>query len=204
MKSIDDRRQKLYTVAESQGGYFSAKQALSCGYSHRLQHYHKEKGHWVEIERGCFRLMNYPSSPNEDFIRWSFWSRNRGDIAQAAVSHESALAFHDLGDIVPSKVHLTVPPTFRKKAAGGCVLHRKALPLEALEKHEGFLVTTPLQSIIDAAEGDTSVEQLEQALRDAFQKGLLVPATVTKAEMTPAVRERIEGVMDAIRRKPVL
>jgi predicted transcriptional regulator of viral defense system len=126
MKSMDDRRQKLYTVAESQGGYFSAKQALSCGYSHRLQHYHKGKGHWVEIERGCFRLMNYPSSPNEDFIRWSFWSRNRGDIAQAAVSHESALAFHELGDVVPSKIHLTVPPTFRKKAAGGCVLHRKA------------------------------------------------------------------------------
>ena len=204
MSTIYDRRQKLYNIASTQQGYFSAKQALACGYSHRLQHYHKEKGHWAEIERGFFRLANFPSSPNEDLVRWSFWSRNREDIPQAVVSHESALAIYELSDVIPSKVHLTVPPSFRKKCAGGCVLRRSILPPEAVEKREGFFVTTPLQTIIDVADSALSLEQLEQAVRDALTKGLMVPANISKAKMSASARERIEIVLENIKKKPIL
>lgn len=204
MSAIYDRRQNLYNVASTQQGYFSAKQALSCGYSHRLQHYHKEKGHWVEIERGFFRLSNFPSSPNEDLARWSFWSRNREDIPQAVVSHESALAIHELSDVIPSKVHLTIPPSFRKKSSGGCVLHRNILLPEVIEKREGFFVTTPMQTIIDAADSPLSLEQLEQAVRDALAKGLMVPANIAKAKMSAAAHEKIDLIMENIKRKPVL
>ncbi len=204
MSTLYDRRQNLYNVASTQQGYFSAKQALSCGYSHRLQHYHKEKGQWVEIERGFFRLSNFPSSPNEDLARWSFWSRNREDIPQAVVSHESALAIHELSDVIPSKVHLTIPPFFRKKSAGGCVLHKNILLPEVIEKREGFFVTTPMQTIIDVADSALSLEQLEQAVRDALAKGLMVPANIAKAKMSAAAREKIGLIMENIKRKPVL
>ena len=204
MSTIYDRKQKLYNIASTQQGYFSAKQALACGYSHRLQHYHKEKGHWAEIERGFFRLANFPSSPNEDLVRWSFWSRNREDIPQAAVSHESALAIYELSDVIPSTVHLTVPPSFRKKCAGGCVLHRSILPLEAVEKREGFFVTTPLQTIIDVADSALGLEQLEQAVRDALTNGLMVPANISKAKMSATARKRVEIVLENIKRKPIL
>ena len=34
-----DFEERLYRVAETQGGCFTAKQALHAGYSYRLQHY---------------------------------------------------------------------------------------------------------------------------------------------------------------------
>lgn len=202
--TIDDRRQKLYAFASGQQGYFTAKQALACGYSHRLQHYHKEKGHWDEIERGFFRIANYPVSPNEDLVRWAFWSRNRNDEPQGVISHDTALALHELSDILPSKIHLTVPPLFRKKPAGGCVLHRKILRPEEIEKREGFLVTTPLRTIIDVAESGLASEQLEKALRDAFSKGLMVPATVLKAKVPRAAMDKITFALENIKKKPTL
>ena len=202
--TIDDRRQKLNVVASGQQGYFTAKQALACGYSHRLQHYHKEKGHWDEIERGFFRLSYFPPSPNEDFVRWSFWSRNRKDEPQGVISHDTALALHELSDILPSKIHLTVPPLFRKKPAGGCVLHRQILRPEEIEKREGFLVTTPLKTITDAAQSDISAEHIERALRDAFTKGVLFPANVAKAKMPSAAMQKIAVALDNIRKTPSL
>lgn len=202
--TIDDRRQKLFTIASGQQGYFTAKQALACGYSHRLQHYHKEKGHWDEIERGFFRLSNFPASPNEDLVRWSFWSRNRKDEPQGVVSHDTALALHELSDILPSKIHLTVPPVFRKKPAGGCVLHKKILGPEEIEKRDGFWVTTPLRTIIDAAESGLSQEQLEKALRDAFSKGLMVPATISKARIPSTAMDRIVAALENIKKHPGL
>lgn len=202
--TIDDRRQKLYAVVSGQQGYFTAKQALRCGYSHRLQHYHREKGHWEEIERGFFRLSNYPPSPTEDLVRWSFWSRNRNDEPQGVISHDTALALYELSDILPSRVHLTVPPLFRKIPAGGCVLHKKILAPEEIEKRDGFLVTSPLRTIIDAAESNISMELLEKAVRDAFSKGLLVPSALLKAKVSSVAMPKIYQVLDLIKKKPSL
>jgi len=204
MNNIEDRRKNLYQVAANQQGYFTAKQAIFCGYSHRMQYYHREKGHWMEIERGVFRLTNYPASPHEDLVSWSLWSRNREDRPQAVVSHETALTVHELGDIMPGRIHLTVPPAFRKKAPGGCVIHKKVLSPEDIEEREGFSITVPLKTIIDVAEGTISHEYLEQALRDAFNKGILVPAQIITTIIPPKAKDKIRIMLARIRKNPRL
>ena len=83
------RKNKLFEIASQQAGYFTAKQAVQCGYSYRLQSYHKNQGTWLEVERGIFRLANYPDSPNEDLVRWSLWSFNRDGFSQAVGLRES-------------------------------------------------------------------------------------------------------------------
>ncbi|MCG2724689.1 MAG: hypothetical protein L6420_00300 [Elusimicrobia bacterium] len=200
--TIDDRRKKLYIIASEQQGYFTAKQAITCGYSRRLQHYHKEKGHWNEIERGFFRFSDFPASLNEDLVRWSFWSRNRKDEIQGVISHDTALAFYELSDILPSKIHLTVPPLFRKKPAGGCVLHRKILQPKEIEQREGFLITKPLKTILDIAESDIGAEHLEKALRDAFSKGIMVPAMIIREKIPIKAIAKITLALENIRKKP--
>lgn len=204
MRNIEDKHQKLYNIASGQQGYFTAKQALSCGYSHRTQHYHKEKRHWIEIERGMFRLVNYPASPFEDLIRWFLWSRNRDDIPQAVISHETALSVHELSDIMPGKIHLTVPPNFRKKPPIGCILHKNIIQPESIEQREGFRITTPLKTIIDVAEEGISNDYLEQALRDAFNKGILVPAQVIDAKLSPKAKDKLRIILENIKKKPIL
>jgi len=107
----------LYQIAAAQGGYFTAAQARRAGYAYSQQHFHLTRGNWVRIERGLFRLRDFPAGEREDLIRWSLWSRNQKGAPQAVVSHETALTIHELSDVMPDKIHLTVPRGFSQEGA---------------------------------------------------------------------------------------
>ena len=163
----------LYEVAAAQGGYFTATQARQAGYAYSQQHFHVSRGTWLRVERGLFRLRDYPASEREDLIRWSLWSRNRQGEPQAIVSHETALTVHELSDVMPDLVHLTVPPGFRKTAPPGCVLHKATLPAQESEPRGGYRVTTPVRTLVDIAKGALSQEHLDAAVREALERGLV-------------------------------
>jgi predicted transcriptional regulator of viral defense system len=193
-----ETERNLVAIASEQGGYFTAQQALSVGYTYRQQHFHRERGNWLLIDRGLFRLRDYPSSPYEDLIRWAFWSRDRRGKIRAVVSHESALAFHDLGDVMPARLHLAVPKGFRKRPPGACVLHYTALADQEIEHHEGFRVTTPLRTIKDIAESTVSPEHLISALRDALSRGLIRRKQLEENGMSHSGRQRLNEAMEAL------
>lgn len=193
---------KLFEIASRQGGYFTAKQAFEAGYSYRLHCYHRHQGNWRDVDRGVFRLVDFPNSPHEDLIRWSLWSRNRQDIPQAVASHETALSIHELSDVMPAKIHMTVPPGFRKESPG-CIIHKAILKPEEIEKREGFFVTGPLRTIRDVAEGSLSPEQVEKAIRDALNKGLVIREDFSKLAMSPETRQKIRSALENIKKNPL-
>ncbi len=141
--------EKLEALAKRQYGYFTAKQAIQCGFSGKLHFYHFKTQNWIKIEHGLFRLPGHADSPEADCTRWYLWSRNQKDQPQGVISHESALALHGWGEPNPGQVHLTVPPAFRKKSLPGCVLHKATLNLSAIESRDGFLVTRLSQTLAD-------------------------------------------------------
>lgn len=168
------RAERLFEVADRQAGYFTAKQARETGYDYRLQHYHRERGHWIPVGHGLFRLSRYPEGANEDLARLCLWSRNRKDEPQAVVSHETALRLYGLSDLMPGEVHLSVPKGFRKRSPKGVVLHKSNLAEEDVEAWDGFKVTTPLRTILDVARSrETSPEHLESAVQEAVARGLV-------------------------------
>lgn len=193
-----DTERQLLNIASEQGGYFTAAQALSVGYTYRQQHFHRQRGNWLLIDRGLFRLRDYPSGRHEDLIRWAFWSRDRRGKIQAVVSHESALAFHDISDVMPGKLHLTVPKGFRKSPPGACVLHYATLNNQDIENHEGFQVTTPLRTIKDVAESTLSPEHLIQGIRDALSRGLIRRRQLEENGMSDFGRQRLNEAMEAL------
>jgi len=164
----ETRPDRLYALVESQGGYFTSADASALGYTTAHQHFHVKQGNWVRVDRGIYRLKRFPSAGHEDLIRWWLWSRKKG-----AISHESAAAVYDLGDVLPAKTHLTVAPDFRKKAAAGVVLHKARLDEKGVEMREGFRVTTPLRTILDLARAHLDQERLTAVVKDAVRKGLL-------------------------------
>jgi predicted transcriptional regulator of viral defense system len=193
----DPRRTEraLRKRAVSQGGFFTAAEARHAGYSYRLQHFHRTSGNWHRVDRGLYRFPDYLDSPHDDLVRWSLWSRDRRGRTQAVVSHESALALHDLGDVMPAKIHLTVPPGFRKKPGRGCLVHRAVLLGPEIETGEGFLLTRPLRTLRDVAESDLSPEHLAAAVRDALRKGLVRRRTLLEARVSPHVRDRLRDAL---------
>jgi len=160
-----DLRRRLAQLAEQQSGYFTAAQALSAGYSYSAQRYHVHRGNWMQIDRALFRLPEWPAGLHEQYVRWFLWSRGR-----AVVSHETALAYYELGDVNPARVHLTVPPGFRQKSHG-VVLHTGELPGDDVRQQQGFKITTPLRSVLDVAAGDLEIDQLATVIADALRTG---------------------------------
>lgn len=172
----------LTAVAAVQGGYFTAQQAEQAGYEFNHLTYHVNRGNFERVGRGLYRIPTIPLSEHDDLIRLTLWSRGRDDVPQAVVSHESALSLHELSDMLPGKVHLTVPRSFRRPAPPECVLHKDDLADTDSTAWGAFRVTTPLRTLTDvASKGAVPTEQLERAVRDALESGLVVRSKLRTA-----------------------
>lgn len=172
-RSTREAARSLRAAAQDQGGYFTAKQARRSGYGYPHLEYHVSTGAFERVEHGLYRLADFPVAEDDDLIRLSLWSRNRADEPQAVVSHESALVLHELAELLPDEVHLAVPPGFRKEPPQGCILHKAVLLPAEVEERIGFRVTNPLRTLLDIAAGTTSQEQLEKAVAEALDRGLV-------------------------------
>jgi predicted transcriptional regulator of viral defense system len=193
----NEKEDALISIAEGQGGYFTAKQVLQAGYSYRDQHYHKTRGNWVQIERGVYRLRNYPYPQRDDLLILSLLSHNRAGEPQAVVSHESALAIHEMSDANPARIHLTVPPGFRKQIPSGIVLHKASLSAKDWIQHDGYRVTTPLRTLLDVAESPSGWTYLADAVYDALYKGLVRSAQLLAADTRNEARKWLVSAIEA-------
>ena len=105
---------------------------------------------------------------------YSLWSRNRAGEPVGVYSHETALSIHDLSDANPPKLHMTVPPNFRRTAPTPevLVLHRARLAEDDVERRQGFAVTRPIRTVADVA-SVSHQEFAEQALRHGARRGVI-------------------------------
>lgn len=197
-QSRHELQHNLYMIAEGQGGYFTAAQAAASGYRYPQQLYQRQIGNWEVIDRGIFRLRDFPPGEHEDLIRWSLWSRNRRGETQATVSHDTAADLYGFGDLMPAKIHLTVPSGFRKRAPDACVLHVAHLPPEDIVARGGFHVTTPLRTVLDLADSPLAEDQLAKVLRDALRSGRVRRQRLLDATLSEQARRRIETALVAI------
>lgn len=189
-----DLRRRLLAVAASQSGYFTAGQAIEAGYSYPAQRYHAQRGNWLRVDRGIYRLPEWPVGAREDLVRWSLWSRGR-----AVVSHETALSVHELGDVDPARIHLTVPRNFRQSDQA-VALHRGELPSEDVEEHDGYSVTTPVRSLLDGAATGLDLDQFARTIEEALARGLTTrKVLLTRADAFGAAAAlRIERALQQV------
>ena len=174
----------LEALALRQGGYFDRQDALDHGIRDHQLHYHTSTGRIERISPGVYRFTSAPVSPQDDLLLASAWSNYRG-----VISHESALALYGLGDLLPARVHLTVPAGFRR-APGAFELHWSELPEEDVSMYDGVRVTTPSRSIVDAAAAGVDPEQIQKAVRQALDRALTTPAKLREAARRPRYRNR--------------
>ncbi len=166
-KQFSEKYDELYEIAEGQGGYFAANQAVEIGFSHKRLSENVKSGRFQRIARGIYRLTYFPNSPFEDlFIAWL----RAG--SRAAISHESALAVYDLSDVLPSEVHVTVPRTSSRRRTN-LRQHTRVLDKDEITIREGLLVTTVPRTIADVAAAGLSEELVRQAIDEALQRGMV-------------------------------
>jgi predicted transcriptional regulator of viral defense system len=182
----------LTTLAASQGGYFTSKQAAAIGYTAPKRNYHVHVGNWVREQRGIFRLSTQPIPVRPDLILWWLWSRNRQEQPQGVYSHQTALSLHELTDVMPSRLNMTVPKTFRRSAAipKSVVLHMADLPPSDIEQVDGVPVTRALRTLIDvAASGEVPLPDLQLAFAEATGSGKITRAEIAVAKTDSTQRD---------------
>lgn len=189
MGALMRKEDRLYIIAERQQGYFTAAQAVVCGYPTSSHVYHLNAGSWRREYRGIYRLTRFPLADDAQYVLWTLWSRNRRGVPQGVYSHQTALALFELSDLMPRRLHLTVPPNFRRRSQipDILVLHRGCLVPEDYEERHGYRVTRPLKTVTDLLAGaHVSKEHLRQALEQGLTSGLI---TRTELEQHPQCEE---------------
>jgi predicted transcriptional regulator of viral defense system len=168
----------LYAVAAAQAGYFSLSQAHAAGYSAQLLRYHCMTGKFERVRRGIYRLVEYPPQDREDLMVLWLWSEQLG-----VFSHGTALTLHELSDLLPERIHLTLPESERSRRRsmpGGLVVHYGEIPEHERAWYDGVPVTSPRRTLLDCVADSLNPEILTQALEQAVARGLLDVDSITE------------------------
>lgn len=193
-----DLRRRLHELAFRQAGYVSAAQALAVGYTYQAQKYHVDRGNWRRIDRGLFRLAEWPSSSDDAHARWTVWSDGVG-----VVSFQSAADVHDLGDFDLAELHLTIPTA--RPSTPGVVLHVAVLGDDEVEDRGPYRVTSRTRTLLDLATAPIGQEQLTSAVRDALSSGRSGSRALRRRmdDFGPAAALRLERALAAVPVEPV-
>ena len=165
---MSEELQKLIEVAKYQKGYVASYQVEV---SNQLLRHHEQAGRIERVLRGVYRLTQYPTEEDEQLLIAYLWSKEQGTI-----SHESALAIHDLSDVLPKKVHLTLPEEqsrVRRKMPEWLELHFADISEDEKQWYDVVPVTQPVRTLVDVAADRLEPELLRQAVEDAKKKRLV-------------------------------
>lgn len=174
---------RLHEIAQSQQGFFTTKQAIRAGFADKTHSYHVNAGNWIREHRGIYRLADYPTPERPDLMLWYLWSQDRQEHPEGTYSHDMALSLHELSDIMPSKLHMTVPGEFRRNSRIPeiLVLHRAQLDPGEIQDVHGVRVTRVLRTIIDLLRsGHVDRSQLKQAVDEAIRRGLIAKGEIDR------------------------
>lgn len=160
---------RLHEFAAGHAGYFTLRQALAAGYSSADILEAEER---VERLAGdVFRLAQFPRSEHEDLL--VLWLRSE---RKGVISHDTALSLHGLSDVLPSRVHLTLPPGYHPpdgSLGDGVDVHHAPIEDSDITWIGPIPVTKPLRTLRDCIEDHLSPDLIDQALDDAYQRGLI-------------------------------
>lgn len=108
----------------------------------------------------------------------------------AVLTHDTALDLHDLADVNPRRVHVTLPKGFRarKEVPPWLEIHRAGLAPADVTYHEGLAIATPARAIIDAIHADLGQRFVGQAIENARRRNLLTTREERAVEQALAAR----------------
>lgn len=174
----------LFEIAAAQDGLFTTQQAAEAGYSPQLLAHHLGVGRMIRVRRGVYRLVHFPAGDHEGLTVVWLWSEREG-----VFSHQTALALHDLSDVLPSQVHLMLPDAWRTRrlrVPDGVVVHHGVVAESERRWFGPVPATAPLRTLEDCAAEHLPPDLLRGAALDALHRGL-----VTRDELV-SIEEALE------------
>jgi predicted transcriptional regulator of viral defense system len=170
---------RLFEVAASQYGYVTVADARALGAPVERLSTMAARGTLVRVSSGVYRFPAFPVSGLDQLMEATLWPHDGG-----VLSHATALDLHELCDVNPAEIHVTVGPRFRTNREVPPVLrlHRRALAERDVMAHEGLAIVTPRRAILDGIEQHLGDELIEQAIGTARARGAIRTRDVAEIE----------------------
>ena len=178
----------LMQIAQEQQGYFTTRQAVEAGYADNIHPYHVRAGNWQRIQRGIYRLADL--SPAEDGFTPAYllWTSGRDEKPVGVLSHETAISYFQLGDFNPPKIHIIVPPSFRRnsRTPKAVVLHRNRLAPAEITLLRGMRICRVARALCDVVhETPVVLEECQLVVREARRRGLILDNEIRAVKKLP-------------------
>lgn len=189
-----ENEEKLYKIAEDQGGYFHLSQARQIGISHQQVYREVKRGRIEQHGGGLFRFSLFPNQKHDE-IHAALVKAGMG----AVVGFESALIIYELSDMIPADIHLILPRKSSRRRPG-IRMHTVKLAPEDITKYDGFLITTVARTIADIVFGHTGKDQVSLAIRQSLERGMTTDQEILQqaAKRPKRVVSEIVGLLEVI------
>ena len=182
--------QALFRLAAKQEGLFSARQATELGCSQQLLAKYLAGGRIERVQRALYRIVDFPAGEHEGLVAVWLWSRNEG-----VLSHETALFLHDLSDALPVRAHITVPAAWKARSVripDDVAIYYADVPESDLSWVGPLPVTSVRRTLGDCLLASVAPELIEQASRQAAERGLITTDEILPAPSVALWRMRLQ------------
>jgi predicted transcriptional regulator of viral defense system len=161
----------LHEHAVDQFGYVTTQDARELGVDPQRLQKMKDRGVLEGVSRGVFRFPDVPATALDQYAAATLWPLT----VRGVLSHATALDLHDLCDINPSRIDVTVPRRFRTSRRPSKVihLHREDLPEADVTWHEGLPIVGVHRAILGSIDQHVGWHFIEQAVETARRRGRL-------------------------------
>jgi predicted transcriptional regulator of viral defense system len=179
---------KLAAIAADQQGLVTPADARQAGIDpHRLVDMER-RGTIERAARGLYRFPLLEPNPElGQLAEATLWADRRGTL-----SHDTALDLHELCDINPAQIHITIPTAYRlqKPVPRLYRIHRGDLEKGERIFYEGIPIVTPNRAIVEGIETGVRADLLRQAIDTARRRGQVRGPQLTRLRSLLAARGR--------------
>lgn len=191
-------KERLYRVASLQGGYFSAKQAIGCGYGNNNFMYFVHKQEWIPVIRGIYRLRDFPDGERDEYSLWSLWVGLKGDRPIGVYSHLTALSYYELSEVIYPKLCITVPERYKtsRKIPKILSIYKDNIAETDINFIGVYAMTKPERTLIDVAgKGMMDMDHLANSVLLAYEKAYISKSFIYRRPefdgILPMIEERL-------------
>lgn len=179
----------LYDIAEDQMGYVTSAQAREAGVHPALLVQLANRDWLTRTSHGVYRLVDFPVHRHLQYMEATFWPYRRRGV----ISHHTALDLYEVCDILPNKVHITLPPGYRvqRPPLNYLVLHYGDHAPDDVRPFNGFPITSPVRTIRDCIAVHIGPALVEPAIREARRTWLITQ------EMADQLQRELDAALDA-------
>jgi predicted transcriptional regulator of viral defense system len=166
----------VFEIAREHHGFVRTTDLREAGIDPKRLNDYWRRGLADRLGYGIYRLHMIPPGEWDEFMGAAIWPDGRG-----VLSHETALDLHDLCDVNPNHIDVTVPKAYRthREIPAKYRLHHRNIDAGDVTTINGVPIVTPRRAIVDGIEAGLRLTLIEQAI-DTAQRQAMVTTDVAQ------------------------